>query len=54
MNDKTAIGIEPNTQTIVIVFPEPKTHLVLSPEQAQALANDLLEKVKILRLQQIN
>jgi hypothetical protein len=51
---KTAIGIDPTSQTVVIVFPEPVTQLALSPEQAEAFGNELLRQANLLRLQQSN
>lgn len=53
-NRKTAIGINPELQTVVVVFPEPLSQLSLSPEQAEEFGKALIERAKQLKIQQSN
>ncbi|NJO76148.1 MAG: hypothetical protein HC833_21790 [Leptolyngbyaceae cyanobacterium RM1_406_9] len=44
----TFIGTDPETQTVVVVFPQPVKQLVLTTVQAQALATALMQRVLLL------
>jgi hypothetical protein len=48
------IGSNPLHQTIELLFANPTNQIVLSPEQAEALANELLRQVLLLKVQQQN
>jgi hypothetical protein len=48
---QTAIGVEPETQTVTVIFPAPVTYLRLSVEQAESFAKALLEQAKLLKQQ---
>jgi hypothetical protein len=48
---QTAIGIEPETQTVTVIFPAPVTYLRLSVEQAESFAKALLEQAKLYEQQ---
>lgn len=54
MSDKTLIAVDNLNQTVVVIFPTPTTQLSLSPEQAQAFGNSLIEKALSLKRQQEN
>lgn len=48
------LGTDPENQTIVVVFNTTIQRLVLTPEQAELLGNELIERTKTLKLQQRN
>lgn len=53
-NDETLIGIDPESETVIIVFPDQTKHLLLSVEQAEAFAYALLQKANLIRTRQSN
>lgn len=50
----SAIGVDQTNQTVVLWIGWTTDHLVLTPEQAEMLGNELLTKAKFLKAQQSN
>lgn len=48
------VGQNPDTQIIAVIFGESIPHLVLTPEQAETLAAELIRQAQILRASQLH
>lgn len=53
-NQPSIIANDPTNQTIVVIFPKPLSHLVLTPQQAEAFAAELIARTKQIQVQQSN
>ena len=52
--ERILLGTDMENKVIAIYFAGPTSQLMLSPDQAEALAKELLERAKTLKLQQCN
>jgi hypothetical protein len=52
--ERIGVGYDAQTHSIVVLFGQPIDHLRLSPDQAAAIAQELMNQVKLARRQQRN